>query len=197
MGLFIFDFDHTIAGGNTHNALSSMTSSHLDTMWVLIQPIFPIGGAEIWRTIFRQLLLNHHYIAIASFNAYGHFLIPMYLEKMIGLSHEEIEKIHIESWLPFPLDNANKNKHIQAIIHDLHYREPKKTVVLVDDDPNHVHWAFDEGYRTILADGSHLDKIVALGMELNKERKHQDHFFKRTAVDDHKIKSKSSPCNVL
>lgn len=196
LGLFIFDFDHTIADGHTHNALSSVTSSNLDTMWELIQSILPVGGVEIWRKIFCQLSNDQHVIAIASFNAYGPMLIPMYLEKMIGLSHEAIEKIHIESWLPFSLENADKNKHIQAILHTMDYRAPKNTVVLVDDEHHHIHMAAQEGYRTILADASHMDKIIALSSELNV-KKNQTQFFKRNTAIEKSVNSKFSPCNIL
>lgn len=173
MALFIVDFDHTIVDGNTHNALYSITSLDRDHMWGLIQNLQPIGSREIWQQTLRKILANHHKIAVASFNAYGSVVIPMYLEKMIGLTPSEIKQIHIESWLPSNPDNANKNEHIAGILKDMKYTGKKNSIILVDDDPKNIAAAQEAGFTTIIANGMHMKAMVDLSLSLLKTTTHR------------------------
>lgn len=168
MALFVVDFDNTIVNGNTHNALSSITSLDIDRMWGLIHKLPPIGSAEMWQQTFRKILADHHKIAIASFNAYGSIIIPVYLEKIIGLTPTEIQRIHIESWLPLIPMDADKNEHIRGIIRDMKYKGKKDSIILVDDDLKNIEAAKEEGFTTIFANGTHMKAMVDLSITLLK-----------------------------
>ncbi|CAM4503169.1 MAG: hypothetical protein LEGION0403_FIIPPAGN_01855 [Legionella sp.] len=165
MALFILDFDETIASENTNNAVSHLTK--IDEMWDVIKEIQPIRGAEIWRDTICSILAKGHSLAIASFNAYGRLFIPRYLQEIIGLSTDEIQVIHIESWLPLKPGEANKNEHITFAIKDMEYIGSPDTIVLVDDDLKNTTAAGKNGYKTIHAAGKYIEHIQHLSDDWN------------------------------
>lgn len=165
MPLFILDFDETIASENTHNAVSHLTK--MDEMWGIIKEISPIEGPDIWRDTIRSILTQGHRLAIASFNAYGSTFIPRYLQEVIGLSEEEVQAIHIESWLPVHPREANKNEHITYSIKDMEYTGSPDSVVLVDDDLKNITAASKNGYKTIHAAGKYIEHIQHLSCDWN------------------------------
>ncbi|MFJ1267076.1 hypothetical protein ACD661_00735 [Legionella lytica] len=165
MSLFILDFDETITSENTHNAVSHLTKT--EEMWDVIKEIEPINGAEIWRTTLSSILDTGHSLAIASFNAYGSVFIPQYLREVIGLNEEEVQGIHVESWLPLKPGEANKNEHIAGAIKDMKYIGSPDTIVLVDDDLKNITAAGKNGYKTIHAAGKYIEHIHHLRDDWN------------------------------
>ncbi|WP_133137997.1 hypothetical protein [Legionella rowbothamii] len=165
MPLFILDFDETIASENTHNAVSHLTK--MDEMWDVIKEIPPIEGPNTWRDIIRSILSEGHSLAIASFNAYGSTFIPRYLQEVIGLSADEVQAIHIESWLPAHPRQANKNEHIMYSIKDMKYTGSPDSIVLVDDDLKNITAAGKNGYKTIHATGKYIEHIQHLSSDWN------------------------------
>jgi hypothetical protein len=165
MALFILDFDETITSENTHNAASHLTKT--EEMWDVIKEIEPVSGAEIWRDTIRAILAKGHGLAIASFNAHGSLLIPQYLQEVIGLNEDEVNVIHIESWLPSKPAKANKNEHISHSIKHMRYNGVPDTIVLVDDDLKNITAASKNGYKTIHAAGKYIEHIQHLNEDWN------------------------------
>lgn len=159
MALFILDFDNTITSENTHNAVSNISNGGLEAIWDIVGKIPPLGSANSWKNAINSIFEHEHLLAIASFNAYGTFIIPRYLEEVIGLDITQIENIHIESWLPANPTNANKNEHIELSIKDLKYTGPSHTVVLIDDDLKNIQAAKEKGYKTIHAVGDYINEL--------------------------------------
>lgn len=99
MKLFIFDFDHTIVKGHTHNAINrskagrGIEQEYVNAPWEVVHDLSTIGPESDWKEIFETLYQQGHFLSIASFNAYG-TIIPEFLGK-IGLSEELIAQIHI------------------------------------------------------------------------------------------------------
>ncbi|KGP64100.1 hypothetical protein EP47_08115 [Legionella norrlandica] len=190
MPLFIIDFDETIASENTHNAVSHITTGGIDSVWAIIKNIPPIGGEEIWQKTIRSIIENGHRLAIASFNAYGSTVIPQYLEEVIGLSSEEIKKIHIESWLPMNPDTSDKNEHIQYVIQEMGYKGSPESIVLIDDDLKNIRSAQAKGYRAILATNNYMQKIQSLSYDWNQPISTSS-FFKKVPANNKEDNSTS------
>ncbi|HAT9526039.1 TPA: hypothetical protein JBC98_15655 [Legionella pneumophila subsp. pneumophila] len=176
MALFVLDFDETITSKNTHNAVSHLANGKIEDIWSIIKEIVPRGGTEIWRNTIRSILQQGHSLAIASFNAYGLIVIPMYLREVIGLSEEEVSLIHIESWLPLNLCTADKSEHIKFAIKEMGYKGATNTIVLVDDDPKNIIAAKKNGYRTIHAIGSYIEQIQQLSKRLSNTPASKSYF---------------------
>lgn len=158
--LFIFDFDGTIVSENTHNLLAD-SSGNLEESWQILSSIEPLGGTAIWKETLQLLLKKGHHVAIASFNSFGSLLFPRYLKDVIGLESSEVDRICIHSWMPLPLQGANKNQHIQAIQSELNYQGP---ACLVDDDDNNLKAAKSQGLFTIPASGEPLLEVRKLAL---------------------------------
>ncbi|KTC97519.1 hypothetical protein [Legionella erythra] len=174
--LFIFDFDGTIVSQNTHNLLTD-SSGNLEESWQILSKIEPLGGTEIWKHTFQLLLKKGHHVAIASFNSFGELLFPRYLREIIGLEPSEADRICIQSWLPLPLQGANKNQHIHAIQSELNYHGP---TCLVDDDETNLKAAKSEGLFIIPATGEHLLEVQKLAFSSPKYGK----FFRAVHLPD-------------
>lgn len=161
MPLVIIDFDYTIANGHTHNIICCSDAKDTEQQWESVKDIKPVGSAEEWNEVLTTLLDNKHQVAIASFNAFGH-IIPRYLKEVIGLKPEQLEKIHIESWLPENPNIADKNTHIENIKKTLNFKEKTSDIILVDDGWHNITRAAKESYSVIVAtkDGAHLKKLM-------------------------------------
>ena len=194
MALFILDFDGTIASGNTHNAVAHLTK--MDDMWEVIKEIPPIGSSDIWRDTIRSILVQGHSLAIASFNAYGSTIIPRYLQEIIGLTEQEVQNIHIESWLPLHPSQANKNEHIAYSIKDMGYTGLPVSIVLVDDDEKNILAASQKGYKTIQATGNYIEHIQHLSEDWNYSAPSNNcihQFFKAISSSQKKPKDTPTP----
>lgn len=181
MALFVIDFDRTIVKGHTHNVISgaivarTIHKTDQEAQWALVSGFDAIGGADRWRMIFRSLLEKGHDVSIASFNSYP-YIIPRFLREVIGLSDDEISRIHVNSWLPADPSKANKNDHIEQIIghfyRGLGERPARDQVVLIDDSDNNILAAEIAEFRTVHAkpDLQFLDQLLALCSELGIEQ---------------------------
>ena len=167
MALFIFDFDHTIVNGHTHNWLmehmTEAVASSPKLQWDLVKHMPPIGSAEQWLALFKQLREAGHQIAIASYGTYGKTIIPLYLREVIGVPQAWLDQMPIQSWLPMD-SNDNKNKHISQIIKELQYKDYMQTIVLIDDSIDILHAARKMGCSVIEAtpDAMHLRYAATL-----------------------------------
>lgn len=173
MKLFIFDFDHTIVKGHTHNAINQsmagrgIEQEYVNAPWGVVHDFSTIGSESDWKEIFETLWNQGHFLYIASFNAYGS-VIPEFLSK-IGLTEDFIAQINIIAKLPKNPQTANKNTYIQQAIQDVrnycqHHQYTDGTpleIIFIDDSRKNTEAAQELGCKTILADqyGSHLVKL--------------------------------------
>lgn len=174
MKLFIFDFDHTIVNGHTHNAINrskanrGIEQEYVNSPWEVVHEFSTIGSESDWKEIFENLYQQGHFLSIASFNAYE-LIIPQFLRK-IGLSEELIAQIHIIAGLPENPRTANKNDYIQEAIqyvenycqHNQYTDGEPLEVIFIDDSKKNIQAAEELGCTTILAkpDGSHLKQLL-------------------------------------
>lgn len=181
MGHFMFDVDHTIIDGHTHNffgykGISPAKSpeeqeAHFQTL--MAKGFSPIGNsAEQWRNLINTLLLDGHTVSIVSFSNYGNYIVPKYLKHIIELDEETLNKIHIESWLPRDNMTANKNLHIQNALAKHNAIATPSEVILIDDSESNIQEAQRAGYRTILAtpNANHIQEALDLSKKLKVVR---------------------------
>lgn len=180
MAVFIIDFDFTIAQGHTHNTIARYYKTitgpnpkwHPDEQqdqWQLVKHIPPVFSANYsWKAVFTALLNAHHHVAIASFSSYPH-IIAFYLGQNIGLTEDQLSKIHIEAWLPVNPASDNKNQHIANILQHFNFKAEPKNVIFIDDSKINTEAAKTLGFSIIpahdlqgnpLRDGTHLDNIM-------------------------------------
>jgi len=186
-GLFCIDMDGTIVDGHTHNIIwnaAQRTPAILqdpEAQWGLVKHLRPIGGGDpaAWRKLFHTLIQDGHSIAITSFSSFGKYIIKRYLNEVIGLDEDFIEK-HIRVVSSLPKDQSTKQPHI--------LRAQKKTgrtnllpekIILCDDRFELVWDAIHKKYIGIFAtkDGAHIQalleksKTLKLPKESNQENK--------------------------
>lgn len=192
--LFIFDFDETIVSANTHNLLCRVKDTRLESLWDVVKVIPPTRDIIQWRDILRSILNQKEKLAIASFNSFGSYIIPKYLEEIIGLTMEEVSAIVIESWLPFRPEVANKNDHIDLISKTFDYQASKSTIVLIDDNLDNVIGAKMEGYQAIHAEGDFLSQVQRLLDNDHSFEAHSSHFFKAAPLASAEPKKSQKSC---
>lgn len=160
MALFIIDFDRTIVDGHTHNTILTairsrgVTADDKEAQWGLIKTMHALGGSDKWKAVFTSMLENGHHVAIASFNSYPH-VIPRFLREVIGLTEDQVSRIHVNAWLPADPVSADKNEHIEQIISHFYPagdRPRRDQVVLVDDSDNNIIAAEVADFRAVQAE---------------------------------------------
>lgn len=171
MKLFVFDFDNTITSDHTHNRImaaidaekkqfrTSLLKNDTEKQWDIIKTIPPIGNSSDWKNLFENIIESGNAVAIASYNAFGEYIIPRYLKEIVGLPENIINMIRVESWLPAKdVTVEGKNQHIANLLGT--YEGAKPDVILIDDSEDMITAASNQGYFTILADleGSHIAK---------------------------------------
>lgn len=181
MALFVIDFDNTMVKGHTHNTIANairaktIRNDDEEAQWALVRGFTALGGAGRWRTLLRSLLENGHQVSIASFNSYKH-VIPRFLREVVGLNEDEINRIHVNAWLPDDPRNSNKNEHIEQVI--MHYypdaRPKSDQVILIDDSLNNIVSAQLAEYQVVYAkpDCLFLARLEELSNELKVEQSH-------------------------
>ncbi len=170
MKLFIFDFDGTIVKGHTHNTIvkalnaGKLSDKSATGRWNLVKDFPTVGSSDDWRKIFETLIQQGHSVYIASFNSFGE-IIPIFLNKTIGLTKTDIEQIKIIARLPNNPNRVDKNEHIKQAITDAQtlkgFSGKATDVIFMDDSLKNIEAADAEGYQVILAkkDASHLSDI--------------------------------------
>lgn len=184
MALFVIDFDHTIVDGHTHSVITRailsrrVASDDTEAQWELVRGMAALGGSDKWKAVFQSLLERGHHVAIASFNSYPH-VITRFLREVIGLADEEINRIHVNSWLPPDPGSADKNEHIEQVISHFYpgvgVRPRRDQVVLVDDSDNNIIAAEVAEFRVIQAENN-LDFFAPLNeliAELKPDEAHR------------------------
>jgi len=187
MGIFIIDFDRTIANGHTHNTIArfyktiqgpnpSWNAEEQQDQWNLVKHIPPITAGNLtWKTVIETMLNNGHQVAIASFSSYPH-IIPQYLLQVIGLSADLVKQVHIEAWLPEQPATANKNNHIMNVLQHFKFAGHKNQVVIIDDAKTNTDAALAEHFVVIPAhdklgnpftDGKHLSLLLTTINNMN------------------------------
>lgn len=190
MALFVIDFDNTIIDANSHNELCQSEACDLASQRNLIQQFPPVGGKEQWQQAFKQLIVDQHQIAIASFNSFD-YLIPFYLTNVIGLSEDEVQKIHVEAWLP--ANRKDKNTHIEHIHTLLKINAKPSYTILIDDDKANIDAASKIGYQTIHATGNHAQDIINLSRKMKSDTTFFK-LFKRETIDSERCIPDARAC---
>lgn len=173
MALITIDFDHTIVNGQTHMKIMLSKETNKDRQWEQIKDFQVIGEPGEWKSILENLIKEDHSVCIVSFNNYGH-IIPRYLQEKVGLSHEEVEKIKVISWLPPHPETANKNQHLRQAKKIMNFHGKNSQVVLIDDSKNNLDAARKKKYTIIPADenGFYLSYIEQ-EIQLLKEKEYE------------------------
>ncbi|WP_218813891.1 hypothetical protein [Rickettsiella endosymbiont of Dermanyssus gallinae] len=146
MLLIAIDFDHTIVNGQTHMKIMLSKETDKDRQCDQIKNFQVIGEQNEWKHIFETLIKEGHAVCIVSFNNYGH-TIPRFLEEKVGLSHEEVEKIKVVSWLPKHPKTANKNQHLRQAKKIMNFHGKNSQVILIDDSKNNLEVARKKNIR--------------------------------------------------
>jgi len=142
-----FDFDETLVNGHFHNALSQsgvypgQGAKHVPE---LINA-YGIKNREKLLQTFQTLISEGHNIAITSYTLYPEIVKPTL--KAIGLRDDQIEKIHVEGFLP-KNQLQGKGEHMKKAMK--HFGVTNKAhALLVDDSENNIKKAKDEGYQSV------------------------------------------------
>lgn len=151
MLLIAIDFDHTIVNGQTHMKIMLSQETDKDRQWDQIKDFPVIGEPGEWKRILENLIKENHSVCIVSFNSYAH-IIPRYLQEKVGLSHEDIEKIKVISWLPPHPETANKNQHLRQAKKIMNFHGKNSQIILIDDSRNNLDAARKKKYTIIPAD---------------------------------------------
>jgi hypothetical protein len=146
--LYCFDFDNTIVDGHYHNELNKKgvkpgkaTLGDINTLLVK-HPI--LNQSKLLET-FRSILKNDHHLAITAWNEYPE-VIPWIL-RILGLTEDEIAKVHIESGFPTSFDQG-KSEHIEKAKKHFNVTD-NRFVWLIDDDEKHIAQAKKDGQLTV------------------------------------------------
>ncbi|KIE05336.1 hypothetical protein NF27_DT01100 [Candidatus Jidaibacter acanthamoeba] len=186
--LVCFDFDQTILNEHSHNQIKckqlSNFSEHIEADYLgeLInqEPDGVFKNREKLLETFNLFFEQGHNIAITSFTEYKSLIIPVL--KFLGLSKEQLSKIHVEAWLPKTQDYMSKfgkNGHIRKAMDHFKVNE-YQLVMLIDDSINNIEIAKHNNIKTVLVstkhnpDPAYLDESVKLGEELIKQATAKD-----------------------
>jgi hypothetical protein len=152
MALFCIDFDNTIFDGHSHNKIIELKLKTIEEQWAFAKSVPPIGPSGIWQNTIKQILQDGHDIAIVSFNSYGH-IIPKYLAECVGLTDQDVAKIHIISMMPTNPATANKNEYIKQAHDKYSGKHNAQDTVLIDDSEKNITDAkrIDVCHHVILA----------------------------------------------
>lgn len=115
------------------------------------EPTGPKNPENI-KSLISSFLARGDHVAITTFNEYPEVIEPIL--KKIGLTEEEIAKIHVVAFLPED-QGQGKGAHLQIAMEKSGI-ENKHQVYLVDDDENNCKLAKREGYNPILVDDSNM-----------------------------------------
>ena len=151
MLLIAIDFDHTIVNGQTHMKIMLSNETDKDRQWDQIKDFPVIGEPDEWKKILESLIKENHSICIVSFNSHEH-IIPRYLQEKVGLSHENVAKIKVVSWLPKHPETANKNQHLRQAKKIMNFHGKNSQVILIDDSKNNLDAARKKKHTVIPAD---------------------------------------------
>jgi|GEM_PF-3695375 len=158
--LFIYDFDLTICSGHSYNEIVkanfSKQKAEEQLEYLRSTPNFaPTGIKNECKDEIGRLLDKGHHVAIASFNCFTG-MIKLYLEKAVGLSKAQCEKIIIKT------GPQSQGKNI--LINDIKSRLQGKFTAcyFIDDDKKNVDAAETVVDVCILADkyGTHHPYIM-------------------------------------
>jgi len=179
--LICFDFDKTLVNGHFHSALQNQGLAPADASGkglmvvgqdtpknpeynsndvvkaakdLLDNPETGIKNPEQLKQTFDKMLAQGHAIAITSFTQYPDVVKPAL--QVIGLSDEQISKIHIIGGFPShgKPDNSpdGKKEHIDKAMELAGVEKGNyKYVMLVDDSANNINKAREMGITTIEA----------------------------------------------
>lgn len=150
--LLCIDYDDTLVPCNSYLILEQMGvfpgQATPDDVNRLIK-IHGLKNPEHMCEIIRRTLDTGNCVAIVSFTRYLEIIEPTLLS--IGLTEHEVKQIYIKS--SFPSDShwltSGKQEHIQAAKVHFNINENER-VLLVDDSPNNVAIAEQNGHKTVL-----------------------------------------------
>lgn len=160
----IFDFDYTISAEHLHGlchyylqhiAPHQFTHSiitgkeqiwdadEITLLWNYLEQMKALkttGDVNSWLLIFKTLIDHDYRVAIASFSSFKP-IIQKFLQEIIGLPPDYLQKIHIEAWLPEHPETANKNQHLDNIL-GIHTNQDRKKhyqhILLIDDSKTNI-----------------------------------------------------------
>lgn len=164
--------DKRIDGGVSQNVLLDKNNPEM-TKWLQenIPPpelIAPIGDKNKWRDVLTALV-EHDQVALTSFNSFPG-IIPLFLEKELGLTPDVIEKIHVQAWLPAESSTADKNKHIEQARRALFGDAKPNSITLVDDSKPNIDKAKEKGFEVCLANND-ADQLKFLSQRAEESLK--------------------------
>lgn len=64
--------------------------------------------------------------------------MSIFLQEKVGLSHEDVEKIKVISWLPRHPETANKNQRLRQAKKIMNFHGKNSQVILIDDSKNNL-----------------------------------------------------------